>query len=351
VRHILPIIIFAFVLIATPATAHDFSASYSVLKAEGDTLRVEFILNLFDLHHLQPTIDPNGDGAVSDDEYRSSLAIIEQVILEHFTVAAPDAPKAMRVEDCQREGSSIVHIHIVYTFSHPITAVKATSTMPDITQSDHYHLLQIATGDGTSQIVLDANHSSVDLDIAAPTAGESIREFVMLGVQHIVTGYDHLAFLLGLLITTSTLKSLVRVVTSFTVAHSVTLALATFGLVSLPPRLIESTIALSIAYIAIENFMGTTLVHRWKVTFLFGLVHGFGFSNVLREMQLTRGLLGLSLFSFNVGVEIGQLAFVCAVFPIVFYLGATRWKQQVLSGTSFAIMALGFYWFVQRMFF
>ena len=109
-------------------------------------------------------------------------------------------------------------------------------------------------------------------------------------------------------------------VTSFTVAHSVTLALATFEIISLPPRLIESLIALSIAYVAIENFTGKTLVHRWKITFLFGLIHGFGFSNVFREMELSRRSLAISLFSFNAGVEIGQLVFVCAVFPLVLYI-------------------------------
>jgi hypothetical protein len=170
-------------------------------------------------------------------------------------------------------------------------------------------------------------------------------------MEHIVTGYDHLAFLVGLLVTTSTLLALIKVVTSFTVAHSITLALATLGIVTLPPRLIESLIALSIAYIAIENFMGRTLIHRWKITFLFGLVHGFGFSNILREMELTRRLMAVSLFSFNIGVEIGQLLFVCIVFPLIYYVGVSRWKEQFLAATSLAIMALGFYWFVQRAFF
>jgi hypothetical protein len=151
-----------------------------------------------------------------------------------------------------------------------------------------------------------------------------------------------------LLITTTTFISLVKVVTSFTLAHSVTLGLATFGLVSLPPRFIESLIALSIAYIAIENFTGMTLVHRWKITFLFGLVHGFGFSNILREMELTRRNLAISLFSFNAGVEVGQLIFVCIVFPIIYYLTRSRWKEHVLSAVSLSIMCLGFYWFVQR---
>lgn len=169
-----------------------------------------------------------------------------------------------------------------------------------------------------------------------------------LGVEHIFTGYDHLAFLAGLLLMTPALSSLLRVVTSFTLAHSITLALATFELVSIPSRVIESLIALSIAYVAIENFTGKTLVHRWKMTFLFGLVHGFGFSNVLQEIELTRRDLALSLFSFNGGVEIGQLVFVSALFPMVYYATRSRWKKRFLSAASLSIMCLGFYWFIER---
>jgi hypothetical protein len=139
-------------------------------------------------------------------------------------------------------------------------------------------------------------------------------------------------------------------VTSFTAAHSITLALATLGLVSVPSRAIESLIALSIAYIAIETFMGKALINRWKITFLFGLVHGFGFSNVLKEMALNRRELAISLFSFNGGVEIGQLVFVCVVFPMVYCATASQWKHQFLTVSSLLIAALGMYWFVQRAF-
>jgi hypothetical protein len=231
-----------------------------------------------------------------------------------------------------------------------VTNLKVSSTLDRITQADHSHILQVGEGDDTREGVLSATNPYVEIDVNGQTFGETVWGFLKLGIEHIFTGYDHLAFLVGLLIMTTTLLSLVKVVTSFTIAHSVTLALATFGIVSLPSRLIESLIALSIAYIAIENFTGKTLVHRWKITFLFGLVHGFGFSNVLKEMMLTRKALAISLFSFNAGVETGQLVFVGLVFPAVFYFAASRWKQSFLSATSLAIMCLGFYWFVQRAF-
>src|SRR5262249_19073043 len=243
-----------------------------------------------------------------------------------------------------------VKLDIRYTFSNDVKAMKITSSLDRLTQPDHRHLFRIGEGDDTREAVIDAARPVLDVNVEGPTFGETVRDFVKLGVVHIFTGYDHLAFLLGLLITTTTLLSLLKVVTSFTIAHSITLAVATFQLLSLPPRLIESLIALSIAYVAIENFTGRTLVHRWKIAFLFGLVHGFGFSNVLREMELTRRTLAISLFSFNIGVEIGQLVFVSILFPIVIYLAASRWKEQVLGAASLSIMCLGFYWFVQRAF-
>jgi hypothetical protein len=154
----------------------------------------------------------------------------------------------------------------------------------------------------------------------------------------------------GLLIGTERLRSLVKIVTSFTVAHSVTLALATFDVVVLPTRLTESLIALSIAYVAIENLLQSRVVERYRITFLFGLVHGFGFSTVLRQMQLPRRNLALSLFSFNAGVELGQLVFVAVVFPMTVYLASSAWRHSVRSAVSVGVVCLSLYWFVQRAF-
>jgi hypothetical protein len=200
------------------------------------------------------------------------------------------------------------------------------------------------------QAVLNAANPSVEIDLSEKTILAMVWGFAKLGVEHIFTGYDHLAFLVGLLITTRTLTSLLKVITSFTAAHSITLALATFGIVSVPSRLIESLIALSVAYIAVENFTGKTIMQRWKLTFLFGLFHGFGFSNVLQEMSLNRRTMAVSLFSFNGGVELGQLAFVLVVFPLVYFASTSRWKTHVLSTASVAIAALGVFWFIERAF-
>ncbi len=273
-----------------------------------------------------------------------------KALQENYHVEAPEAPASTVVQHYEAIAENVMLLDVMYTFQHPVTNLKIISTLDRITQADHSHIIQIGEGDDTREAVLNATNPSVEVDLRERSFAAIVWDFVKLGVEHIFTGYDHLAFLAGLLIMTTTLRSLIKVVTSFTAAHSITLALATFNVVSVPSRVIESLIALSIAYIAIENFMGRTLMHRWKITFLFGLVHGFGFSNVLKEMALTRRNLAISLFSFNGGVEFGQLAFVCIVFPLVYYAATSRWRVQFLAATSIAIAALGCYWFVERAF-
>jgi hypothetical protein len=237
---------------------------------------------------------------------------------------------------------------LLYTFKQAPTTIRIISTLERITQADHSHIVQIGEGDDTREAVLDAKNSVVQVSLEDKSLFATVKDFVRLGIEHIFTGYDHLAFLAGLLMMTTTLRAVLKVVTSFTLAHSITLALATFNLVSVPSRFIESLIALSIAYIALENFTGRSLLRRWKITFLFGLIHGFGFSNVLKQMALTRKTLAISLFSFNGGVELGQLAFVSLVFPLVYLAIQSRWKHQFLTATSVAIAALGLFWFAQR---
>jgi HupE / UreJ protein len=313
--------------LTSTATAHDFYTSYSRIQVNGSRVEVEFPVNLKDF---------------SDTD-----AI--KAIQANYQLGGPEAPSSVAVSS-DALAENIVLLKFVYSFDHDVTKMKITSTLHRITQADHTHIVQIGEGDNTREAVLNATNPSVEIDLQEKTILAAVFDFARLGIEHIFTGYDHLAFLVGLLITTRTLGSLLKVTTSFTAAHSITLALATFGVVSVPSRVIESLIALSIAYIAIENFTGKTLMQRWKITFLFGLIHGFGFSNVLKEMALSRRTLAISLFSFNGGVELGQLVFVCVVFPLVYYLAMSRWKVHFLSASSIAIAVLGVFWFVQRAF-
>ena len=157
-------------------------------------------------------------------------------------------------------------------------------------------------------------------------------------------------FLLALIAVGGSLRNLIKIVSAFTVAHSIALCLAALEIVMLPSQWIEAGIALSIAYVALENFWLRKTDHRWMLTFAFGLVHGFGFANVLRELGLpTQGLI-TSLLSFNVGVEIGQVVIVGLLFPLILWLNRQIFQKQVVWGVSSLIFLFGIGWFVERVF-
>jgi hydrogenase/urease accessory protein HupE len=181
-----------------------------------------------------------------------------------------------------------------------------------------------------------------------------IRKFAASGVHHILIGPDHLLFLIGLLLLGGSLRQLILVVTAFTAAHSVTLSLAALNLVTPPPWIIEPAIALSIVYVGADNLTvrGGRDMRAW-IAFAFGLIHGFGFANVLREMDLPARALGWSLFSFNLGVEIGQLVVVVAVASVLAAVRArseTAGRRLAIAG-SVVVIAAGTFWFVERVFF
>ena len=185
-------------------------------------------------------------------------------------------------------------------------------------------------------------------------AAAVVRRFVPAGVHHILIGPDHLLFLVGLLLLGGRLRKLVLIVTAFTLAHSVTLSLAALDVVTPPARLVEPAIALSIVYVGADNLLvrGGRDVRAW-IALAFGLIHGFGFASVLKEMDLPRRALGWSLFSFNVGVEIGQLAVVVPVAALLGLLRArsARLGRLVAVAGSLVVIAAGAYWFVRRVFF
>jgi hypothetical protein len=185
---------------------------------------------------------------------------------------------------------------------------------------------------------------------------ERLWRFFHLGVEHIFLGYDHICFLIALIVV-SKFRQVVKIVTSFTIAHSITLILATLDVVQLDPRLVEIAIAATIVYVAIENiFVATESLgikdasHRWWLTFFFGLVHGFGFANVLRELGLPTTGLVRCLLAFNVGVEVGQLLIALALLPLAWGLAWWEHGRKVVIGISLLLASFGLAWFVDRAF-
>ncbi len=181
--------------------------------------------------------------------------------------------------------------------------------------------------------------------------GATVDQWVGPQGVHLPEGIDHLLFLVALVLGGGTMFELLKTVTGFTIGHSVTLALATLGVVTLPSRFVESCIALSIVFLASQAFLKRGSAHRWKLTALFGLIHGLGFANALRELSLEGGELLRALVGFNLGVEMGQALLLAIFVPLFAWLRSTQSGTRfALPACSFSILIISTYWFIQRAF-
>lgn len=339
----------AFALMAGVAAAHNPSTSFVRIAVESAEASVVLSLNWSELAFFA-ALDDNGDGVLQQaevDRHRQQLG--ERLGAALFLAGVGEQPLPARLV-----GVSVVpgsaHLEMVWRYRLPEDrhGLRVRSRLHEVTTASQVALAKITAGAGIQEAVLDG--SRPEALFSAPTRAAQAANFLWLGIRHIFTGYDHVLFLVGLLLLGGTALELVKIVTSFTVAHSITLALATLGWVSLAPRFVESAIALSICYIAAENILSPTVAHRWIISFFFGLVHGFGFSAVLRELELPRASLASSLVFFNLGVEIGQVAIVLLLLPLLALLARSAHRRRIVTSLSGAILLVGGFWFLQRTF-
>ncbi len=221
------------------------------------------------------------------------------------------------------------------------------------TLGDKHHVIAVMTWQGgSSSLNFSATEREARVSLAGAEKPQGAASFFLLGVEHIATGYDHLLFLLALILCGVNLVSLLKIITAFTLAHSITLGAAALDIITLPSTLVEAVIALSIAYVAFENlFPRFAVSHRWHISFLFGLVHGFGFSSVLKEIGLPKDSLIWSLLNFNLGVEAGQLVAVLIAVPLLMQLRKTTHETRVVRGLSAAVLVVGLVLFGERVLF
>jgi hydrogenase/urease accessory protein HupE len=224
--------------------------------------------------------------------------------------------------------------------------------MFDVIGQDHHTLAAVESSAGVQQLAFEpgARDAQVAIAAEAPEGPHGVG-FFRLGVEHILTGYDHLLFLLALLLRGGRLWSLLKIVTAFTIAHSITLALAVLGVVAIPERLVEAVIAASIVWVAIENLaLRDAPSRRWLVSFVFGLVHGFGFASALEPLSLPPGPLVLALFGFNIGVEAGQAMIVVLLLPLLTWSRGKQWEPGLVRTASLGVAVMGFAWLIERVF-
>jgi hydrogenase/urease accessory protein HupE len=335
-----------------PAAAHPAPFSYLDIVFRNGGIEGTLVIHVIDAaHELSITpVDRLLDSSVLASQRDALTAVLTpRIVLRGDRPLRPtwSGVEAMRDEQA-------VKLRFTIPGEQPGALTIATNLFPYDPQ--HQTFINIYEGDALKeQLIFRAGAPEYTYYLGTTQGALAVMKvFVPSGVHHILIGPDHILFLIGLLLAGGSWGTLLRIVTAFTIGHSITLSLAALNVVSPPPAIIEPAIALSIVFVGADNLVrGDGRDLRAWVAAVFGLVHGFGFANVLREFGLPREALGVSLFSFNVGVEIGQLAIVVLVASVL----ATVRRRSALLGTrvafagSLVVIVAGTYWFVQRVFF
>ncbi len=338
------------ILFFSPSYAHQNSMGYAQLKVSQNSVAMNLKILPHDINAIS-RIDKNGDQKYSQKEVKSAEAIIFFYVQNKLKVFSDGkvcafSPGALYYTEDQK----YVQLEAQYKCKQgEKILVQSTLFMEE---DPGFRLVgRMELKGREEEWVFQKGKPEWEVFASGGTLLlRQLAQFVHLGIEHIFFGYDHIMFLFGLLLLGGSFRNLLKIVTSFTIAHSLTLILATLQIITLPVRFTESAIALSIMYIAIENFFIKDTDKRWRITFFFGLVHGFGFSSVLREMGLPEHGLILSLLSFNVGVEIGQACIVSILFPVVLFASRFQGNSKFIRVTSCIILAFGAVWFFQRAF-
>ena len=322
-----------------PAHAHPVPFSYIDVHVRVAAIEVTLVAHTFDVENGLKDQAP-------------------ETLFERLTISADGTAlraSARSGPEALSERQSI-RLRATYPLTRPAGRIDVTTVMFPYDPQHKTFLNVYERGAVAAQAILDKDRTSFEYFTGTRQGVAAVlRRFVPAGVHHILIGPDHLLFLAGLLLLGGTFKQLLLVVTAFTIAHSITLSLAALRVVMPPANAIEPAIALSIVYVGADNLFvsGGGRDTRGWIAFAFGLIHGFGFATVLREMDLPSRALGWTLFSFNVGVEIGQVVFVVLIASLFVWIRArseTAGRRLTLGGSVFVMLA-GAFWFVQRVFF
>jgi hypothetical protein len=330
-----------------PVAAHPANVAHARVSIGERAVEIALSANLFELD-LVMRLDRDLDGRVDAQELEARRADVSDYLAGKIVVSASgrELPMELGALGIGRsgDGRAVVEIRLVFRSEHALRDLAIRCEPLTELGADHTTLARIDTGGESREFVF---RPGVTYREEAGTLARAL-EFLKLGIVHIFIGYDHIAFLLGLLLMGGSTLTIVKIVTAFTAAHSVTLSLAALDVVSLEPTLVEAGIALSIVYVAAENLFAWRPHGRWLVSFLFGLVHGFGFAAVLKELTLPPAALVASLVTFNLGVEIAQVAIVAVVVPALYGLARTKLHVPLTRMASAVILFLGLFWLYQR---
>ncbi|BBH19435.1 membrane protein [Paenibacillus baekrokdamisoli] len=340
-------------LLPAAAEAHSGTFIFTEVSSKEKVLSVTLRFDTLTALEIPGKIDTNGDGKLDARELEGSVTpVILPFVEKGLTVTNNGSKLPLHLARSSMPNPNIVKLELTYSAEEPIdeTAIHYNLFFEKAPAHNNIGTLRLEDG-STQEFVLNASNKdwSYRFSGQAPSSWQTAKSFISLGVHHILTGYDHLLFLFALLLVAAKWRRILLLVSSFTIAHSITLILAATGVVVPISRLVEALIALTIVYVAIENVVAKRAVRfRALLTFVFGLVHGFGFAGILKEIGLPKGQEILSLLTFNIGIEAGQLAVVACLTPLLLYARKQTWGTVSQRYASLIIGVIGIYWFVTR---
>jgi hypothetical protein len=361
-----------FLFFSSPAHAHKPSDSYLSLDVRDAKVEARWDIALRDLDYAIG-LDADASGDITWGEVLAKKDEIAALAQSHLSLDGDGAPcpLALSSADGLRIAQHSDGAYAVLAFSAacpgPPRVLGVDYELFFALDPQHHGIARIDDGGGVKTAIFTAGDRRQRFERTAPHRGRELGAAIKNGIGHIASGIDHMLFLLALLLPSVlrrekegwkpvgtfrlALVDVAKIVTSFTVAHSITLSLSALDVVRLPSRLVESGIAASVVFAALNNLVPMLEGDRWAAAFMLGLLHGFGFSATLLDLGLPRQALVLTLFGFNVGVEIGQLAVVAVFLPLAFVArGTTAYRRVALVGGSVAITLVASLWLVERAF-
>lgn len=351
-----------------PVYAHKASDSYLTLKASAIAIEGRWDIAIRDLDYAI-SLDTDNDNAITWGELRSKRELIENYAFASLQIKngniLPCRIKPTHyLVDTHTDGAYVVILFEAQCPDPAATLEIDYSLFFDL-DPQHRGLLQVDYQQTVHTAIFSPAQRTQRIELAKTVPGTTFLQYLNEGIRHIWTGYDHILFLLSLLLPSvyyrqsrrwhpstrfrPVLLEVIKIVTAFTIAHSITLSLATFDIISLPSRWVESAIAASVMLAALNNLYPLIIKKQWLAAFGFGLVHGLGFANVLKDLGLPGNMMILTLLAFNIGVEAGQIAIVSGFLPLAYRNRQTRWYRSVCFGFGSGLIAIiACIWFLER---
>ena len=351
------------IVFSATTVAHPGRVSFSRIWLEGNEIHQSLKLLTDELGEALP-LDQNSNGLVEAEEILTQRSRVEAYLAQKLIVENEGSRLSLVVdrfdvrleEVSDSEPQLYLFCEVRFQAVAPLQQLTFRNQILDDVDERHDNFAKIELNGQIRPYVFTSRNEfttrmvGLQTVTATPsgTPWKSAASFLRHGIVHIFQGYDHILFLIGLLLVATTFLSTVKIVTAFTVGHSISLTLAALNIVQLPRNLLESMIALTIVYVALENIFAKSTGRRWMISLSFGLIHGLAFAETLQLMGLSTRELITALLSFNVGIEIAQIVIVGLTIPLILAMALRSWRLQAVRASSMLILCLATLWFFQR---